>query len=271
MGTIGFVGGGNMAEALIKGIIVGNVYSPDDILVSDVRLERVEVLAKKYHVRTVDKNADLAARADIVVLSIKPQNMTDALMSIKKAVKADTLVVSIAAGIKIADIEAALGDMAIVRVMPNTPALIGEGISAVYANEKAKSRIQEAESILTAVGEVVVIETEELMDAVTAVSGSGPAYYFLLMEEMIKAAEKLGLTGDIAKKLVLQTAKGAALLAVQAGKKGETAAELRRKVTSPGGTTEAALKVFTQRKFGPLVTEAIKKACDRGRELAKKT
>ena len=268
MATIGFVGGGNMAEALIKGIIAANVYSPDNIFVSDVRLERLEFLAKRYHVQTVDDNAQLAAKADILVLSVKPQNMTEALQSIKAAIKANTLVISIAAGIKTSNNTDVLGDIATVRVMPNTPALIGAGAAAMFANTKAAGKLEKAESIFSSVGEVVVIDNEDLMDAVTAVSGSGPAYYFLLTEEMIKAAVELGLPEDTAKNLVLQTAKGAALLATEADKKGETPAQLRQKVTSPGGTTEAALKVFADGKFGPLVEAAIKKACERGKQLS---
>ena len=244
MDTIGFLGGGNMAEALIKGIITANVYKPENIFISDIRAERLTYLAKQYGVQTVDENSYLAEKVETLVLSVKPQNMTEVLQGIKDAIQPDILVISIAAGIRVANIAAVLGDVAIVRVMPNTPALIGEGTGALFANDKAKPILERAETIFSSVGSAVVIETEDLLDAVTAVSGSGPAYYFLLTEEMIKAACQLGLPDDIARKLVLQTAKGAALLAVETDKKGETIAELRRKVTSPGGTTEAALKVF---------------------------
>jgi pyrroline-5-carboxylate reductase len=268
MDTIGFVGSGNMAEALIKGIITAKVCAPGNILISDIRPERLQLLSKQYGVQPADSNAALVEKADILVLSVKPQNMTEALESIKDAFKADTLVISIAAGIRVAKIAAALGDVAIVRVMPNTPALISEGASALFANEKAKPMLEKAEKIFAAVGRTVVVENEGLIDAVTAVSGSGPAYYFLLMEEMIKAACELGLPGDVAKDLVLQTAKGAALLAVEADKKGETPAELRRKVTSPGGTTEAALKVFADGNLGPTIAAGIKRARDRSRELS---
>jgi len=220
-------------------------------------------------VQPLHKNADLAAKVDILVLSVKPQNMTEALESIKNDIRQETLVISIAAGIRTAKIAAALGDIAIVRVMPNTPALIGEGASALFANDKAKPMLQKAESIFSAVGKAVVVDDEDLLDAVTAVSGSGPAYYFFLMEEMIKAACQLGLPKNVAKDLVLQTAKGAGLLAVEADKKGESPAELRRKVTSPGGTTEAALKVFAEGKLGPLIAAAIKKAHHRSQQLSK--
>ena len=268
MNTIGFIGSGNMAEALIKGIINVRVYKPGSIFITDIKAERLNFVAQKYKVVPLSNNAELAAKVNILVLSVKPQNMTEALQSIKDAIKPDTLVISIAAGIKVSRIAGALGDIAIVRVMPNTPALIGEGASALFANEKAKPMLDKALSIFSSVGKAVVVKDEDLIDAVTAVSGSGPAYYFLLMEEMIKAAIELGLPETIAKDLVLQTAKGAGLLAIEADKTGETPAELRRKVTSPGGTTEAAMKVFTEGKFGPLVQAALKRACERSKELS---
>ncbi|MHC4478120.1 MAG: pyrroline-5-carboxylate reductase [Planctomycetota bacterium] len=268
METIGFLGGGNMAESLIKGITAAKLYEPGNIFVSEIRPDRLTFLAKEYGVRPTYSNADLAAAVGTLVLSVKPQNMTEALQSAKDAFRTDTLVVSIAAGIRVENIAAVLGNAAIIRVMPNTPALIGEGASALFANEKAKPFLEKAQTIFSAVGKAVVVDDEGLIDAVTAVSGSGPAYYFLLMEEMTKAAEQLGLAGAVAKDLVLQTAKGAALLAVEADKKGESPAELRRKVTSPGGTTEAALKVFADGNLGPLIEAAIKRARDRSQELS---
>lgn len=268
METTGFLGGGNMAEALIRGIIAAGVCKPENIFVSDIRAERLEYLAGQYGVQKANDNGELAAKVDILVLSVKPQNMTEALESIKGVFNPEALVISIAAGIKVASIAAALGDVAIVRVMPNTPALIGEGASALFANEKARAVLKKAETIFSSVGMAVIVDDEDLIDAVTAVSGSGPAYYFLLMEEMIKAASQLGLPEDVAKDLVLQTAKGAALLAASADERGETAGQLRQKVTSPGGTTEAALKVLAEGKFGPLVAEAIKRARDRSQELS---
>ncbi len=268
MDTIGFIGSGNMAEALIKGIISATVCEPANILISDIRPERLKLLCEKYNVTAVKGNTELAAKVDILVLSVKPQNMAEALQSIKDAVRPDTLVISIAAGIKVAKIASAFGNIAIVRVMPNTPALISEGASALFANDKAKPMLDKAMSIFSSVGKAVVVEDENLIDAVTAVSGSGPAYYFLLMEEMVKAAVVLGLPENVAKDLVLQTAKGAGLLAVEADKAGESPAELRRKVTSPGGTTEAALKVFASKDFGQMVNDALTAACDRSKELS---
>jgi pyrroline-5-carboxylate reductase len=266
--TIGFIGSGNMAEALIRGVTAAKVYTPENIFVSDIRVERLQFLLQSYNVIVVESNAELASKADVIVLSVKPQNMTEALGSIKGAVRPDVLVISIAAGIKVAKIADALGGIAIVRVMPNTPALIGEGASALFANDKAKPMLDKAMTIFSSVGKAVVVENEDLIDAVTAVSGSGPAYYFLLMEEMTKAAVELGLPEDVAEDLVLQTAKGAGLLAVEADKSGEKPAELRRKVTSPGGTTEAALKIFAEGNFSPLVQAALKRACERSKELS---
>ncbi len=269
MGTIGFVGGGNMAEALIKGIVKAGIYAPEKVLVSDIRAYRLEFLSEKYGIVAAANNSELAGKVETVVLSVKPQKMSEVLEDLKSAIGADTLVVSIAAGIKVANIAAVLGEMAIIRVMPNTPALIGEGASALFANEPARPKLEKILKIFSSVGRAVVVEDETLMDAVTALSGSGPAYFFLLMEEMVKAGVELGLSESVAKDLVLQTAKGAGLLAVKADKNGEIPAELRRKVTSPGGTTEAAIKVFTDGKIDKLVSAAITRARDRGRELSK--
>ncbi|MDD5063751.1 MAG: pyrroline-5-carboxylate reductase [Phycisphaerae bacterium] len=269
MGRIGFIGSGNMAEALIKGIITARLYKPGNIFISDIRPGRLKQLAKKYKVKQTRGNRDLVSKADIIVLSVKPQNMTDALESIKGAVSGKKLVISIAAGVKVSRIAGVLGNVAIVRAMPNTPALIGEGASALFANDKAKPMLKKAKAVFSAVGKVVVVSNESLIDAVTAVSGSGPAYYFLLMEEMIKAGGKLGLSDDIVRDLVLQTAKGAALLAIDADGRCESPAKLRQKVTSPGGTTEAALKELAKGKFGALINSAIKKARDRSRQLSR--
>jgi len=266
--TIGFVGSGNMAEAMINGVLKANVYRPGKVFVSDIRPERLEYLREHYGVRTAENNAELASSAEILVLSVKPQNMADALESIKDSVRPDALVISIAAGIRTADIAAVLGDLAIVRVMPNMPAWVDEAASVLFANEKAKTRVEIARLIFLSVGEAKVIADEDLIDAVTAVSGSGPAYFFLLMDRMIDAAVELGLPEEIARSLVLQTGKGATLMAEKAAEEGESPAELVRRVATPGGTTEAAFNVFTGGKFGPMVTAAIKKACERSHELS---
>ncbi len=257
-----------MAEALIKGIISAGIYKPACIFVSDVRVERLKQLAKKYKVKPAKNNGELAGKADIVVLSVKPQNMAEALESIKGAISGKKLVISIAAGVRTTTIADVLGDVAIVRAMPNTPALIGEGASALFANAKAKPMLKKAKSIFSAVGQAVVVNNEKLIDAVTAISGSGPAYYFLFTEHLMKAAGKLGLPENVAKSLVLQTAKGAALLAVEADKNNEETSELRRKVTSRGGTTEAAIKVFEQKGIDTIIADATEAAFKRSRELS---
>ncbi len=244
MSTIGFIGSGNMAEALIRGILTAQVYTPRDVFISDVRAERLQELIDKYGVATCSTNAQVVERSETVVLSVKPQIMNEALQSIKGVAKTGKLFISIAAGVRVAKIAGALGDVPIIRVMPNTPALVGAGASALFANARAAGLLDQALSIFSAVGKAVVVQEEGLIDAVTAVSGSGPAYFFLLMEAMIDAGVALGLPAEVAKDLVLQTAKGAGLLAVEADKNGESPAVLRRKVTSPHGTTEAALKVF---------------------------
>jgi pyrroline-5-carboxylate reductase len=271
MDTIGFVGAGNMAEALVKGVIKANVYKPGKVYVSDVKPERLSYLRNHYGVRTAENNADLAAKVDILVLSVKPQNMTQALHSIRTSFKPDVLVVSIAAGIKTTNIAAILGNVAIVRVMPNLPASVDEGASVLFANDRAKSKVEIARLIFLSVGEAIVVEDEELLDAVTAISGTGPAYFFLLMDEMVKAAVNLGLPDDIAKDLVIQTAKGAALLAEKSAQNGETPAQLTRKVATPHGTTEAAFKVFAEKHFSDTVFAAIRRAAERSRELSTET
>ena len=268
MDTIGFIGSGNMAEALIRGIITAGVCEPQDIRISDVRQERLTELADRYGVKGCDSNSQVAEQADIVILSVKPQKMDEALQSLGPVAGNVKLFVSIAAGVKVAKLASVLGDVPIVRVMPNTPALIGQGASALFANEKARPQLDKALSIFSAVGKAVVVEDEDLIDVVTAVSGSGPAYFFLLMEAMTGAAVSLGLPPQIAGELVLQTAKGAGLLATEAAGNGEDPAQLRRKVTSPGGTTEAAVDVLATNGFQRLVDMALTAARDRSRELS---
>lgn len=268
MAKIGFIGSGNMAEAIIKGIIDAHIYHPEDIIISDVRKERLNQLAEQYDIFYMSDNKKLAQSVDILVLSIKPQNMTAVLTEIENSLNKETLVVSIAAGITTSTIAKTLGLIPIIRVMPNTPALIGQGTAVLFANKQAQQRLAEAERIFSAVGFVAAVEDEKLIDAVTAISGSGPAYFFLLMEEMIKTAEKLGLEKQLAEKLVLQTAKGTAMLAIEREKSGEKPEMLRQKVTSPGGTTEAALKVFSKYDFEKIVNEALAAAAKRSKELS---
>ncbi|MBN1457137.1 MAG: pyrroline-5-carboxylate reductase [Sedimentisphaerales bacterium] len=267
MSKIGFIGAGNMAGALVKGIISSKVFPAGDVLVYDIVQKRQDELEKQFGVKAAESSTGLVESADIVVLSVKPQNFTEVLECIKGYVGKEKLVISIAAGITTSKIAKFLPEASIIRVMPNTPALVSEGATAIYSRNAEKNAVDNVVKIFAAVGKAVVVEKEELIDAVTAVSGSGPAYFFLLMEEMIKAGVKLGLSEDVARELVLQTAKGAAILAGKADENKEGPAELRKKVTSPGGTTEAALEVFAEGQFNELVSNALKAACDRSKEL----
>lgn len=269
METIGFIGGGNMAEALIKGVLAAKLYSPKNIFVSDIKHERLEYLKNKYGIKTFDSNKALASNADIIVLSVEPQQLATILDDIKNNFSKDALFISIAAGKKISFFTERLGDIPIIRVMPNTAALIGQAACGVYAPESAKDKLDKALAIFSAVGKTFVLENENLIDAVTATSGSGPAYFFLLMEEMIKAAAELGLTDTMAADLVIQTAKGAALLAENARKSGQNLNQLRNNIVSRGGTTEAALKILEKGNFGPIIKAAMNKAHKRAGELSK--
>jgi pyrroline-5-carboxylate reductase len=268
MAKVGFIGGGNMAEALIKGILSAKVYEKDDIIVSDVSGDRRDYLSREYELEVTEDNTKVANEADILILSVKPQIIDKVLEGIKGELKESGVVVSIAAGVKTEKIKAALGDVPVIRVMPNTPALVGEGASGIFADKKAEKSVPAVKKILDAVGESVEIADEKLMDAVTAVSGSGPAYFFLMMEELIEAGVKEGLEREVAEKLAIQTAKGAAVLAGKARENGESAGDLRKKVTSPGGTTEAALAEFQRAGFTNIVSSAVNSAVKRGKELA---
>lgn len=266
--TIGFIGGGHMAEALISGILKAGVCRPGKIYVSDIRAERLEYLREHYGVRTTSDNAELVSKVDILVLSVKPQTMKDMLQGIKGSVSEETLVISIAAGVTMSLISSILGDLAIVRVMPNMPAWVGQGASALYPNKKAQAKLEAAKIVFASVGKVITVADEGLIDSVTAVSGSGPAYYFLLMQEMIKGGVALGLSEEDAQTLTLQTAKGAALIAEQAVGEGQTPAQLCAQVATPGGTTEAAINVFRASAFGETVSKALRRASERCRELS---
>lgn len=266
--TLGLIGGGNMAQALLKGLIRQGLYAPGHIWVSDIRPEILDTLSRTFGVCTSCDNRAVAAKADLLILAVKPQQMAAVLKEIAGSVREGAVVLSIAAGIRTEKIRSFLPQAPMIRVMPNTPAMVSAGAAALYNAGASQEAMQEALRIFDSVGRTVVVEQEELLDAVTAVSGSGPAYFFLLMEEMLKAAAELGLDGNTARTLVLQTAKGAALLAEEAAARGEMPDSLRKKVTSPGGTTEAALKVFGDYSFGRMVRQALSAAARRSRELS---
>lgn len=262
-----FIGGGNMAGSLIGGLIADG-WNPATIQVSDRDDRQLERLAARFGITTTTDNRAAAARADIVVLAVKPQVMKDVAGELAATIAAHRpLVISIAAGVRESTLRTWLGDgIAIVRTMPNTPALVQSGATALYANPAvSEDQRSSAESIMRAVGLALWVEHEDQLDAVTALSGSGPAYFFLFMEAMQAGGCKLGLPEDTARLLALQTAFGAAKMALESP---EDAATLRRRVTSPGGTTERAISIFQQNDFENLVERAMEAAAGRSRELA---
>jgi len=264
---IGFIGAGNMANSLIRGLLARGA-SPDSLMAADIDSDKLAVLRSECGIATVNSR-DIATTADVVVLAVKPQVMKDACRQLQPALQGRScLVVSVAAGITCEHLQRWLGDgTALVRCMPNTPALVGQGATALYANSRVDATQRTlAENILSAVGLVTWLDNEEAMDAVTALSGSGPAYFFLLMEAMQDAALDMGLDVETARQLTCQTARGAAELAASST---ATTAELRRQVTSPGGTTEMALQQFEAGGLRKLVAKALLAAQQRSRELAK--
>lgn len=266
--TIAFIGGGNMARSLIGGLISGGC-EPNRIWVSDPFMEALKHLEDKFGVHVTDDNAKAAAQADVIVLAVKPQVMKKALGSMRNVAQQNhPLVISIAAGVTEHLIGEGLGgDMAVVRSMPNTPSLLRAGATALYANSKVtEAQREKAESILRSVGIVRWVEQEALLDVVTAVSGSGPAYFFLLMELLDKAGRDLGLPAETARLLSLQTAYGAARMALESA---EDPGKLREHVTSPGGTTAAALEHLTAAGFGETFTAAVRAAADRASALSR--
>ena len=265
---IGFIGGGNMANCLISGLIASG-HSAQQIWVADADQEKLSRLASSMHINTALTNDALIAAVDVVVLAVKPQIIATVIKASKASFdKANVLLVSIAAGINQQSLSQWLGtDTAIVRCMPNTPALVQTGATGLHANQNVTEEQHDlAENIMRSVGISVWVENESELDAVTAVSGSGPAYFFLLMEAMEKAALELGLSQHTAQLLIEQTALGAARIALEST---ESPGELRNRVTSPGGTTEQAIKIFEQGGFTTLVKKALQAANDRSISLSK--
>jgi len=263
---IGFVGGGNMATSLIGGLVADGT-PPGSIRVSDPDTARINALVERFGVQASADNAEVAARCATVVLAVKPQIMGTVVRELAPALAEHApLLVSIAAGVREADINRwAGGDMAIVRTMPNTPALVGCGATALCANAKVDAGQRErAETILKAVGITIWVDDEGQLDAVTALSGSGPAYYFLLMEIMQATGEAMGLDAEAARRLTLQTALGAARIA---NENDGPPAVLRERVTSPGGTTERALVTMREGGIDKVVADGIRGARQRSIEL----
>ncbi|MDR3478221.1 MAG: pyrroline-5-carboxylate reductase [Gammaproteobacteria bacterium] len=266
--TISIIGSGNMGASLVGGLIADD-YPPQKIWVADLDETKLKHLKHQFNVNITTDNHEAVKVAEIVMLAIKPQVLSAVITDLKSTIqKHKPLILSIAAGIRETSLQNWLGgNIAIVRAMPNTPALIGCGASALFANKwVTQEQHNAAESILRSVGLVVWLEDENLMDIVTALSGSGPAYFFLFMEAMQLTAEKLGLPKSIARLLTLQTAFGASRMALESE---ESVAELRKRVTSPGGTTEQAIRVFEEASLRQIVEDALTAAKNRSEELAK--
>lgn len=264
--TLAFIGAGNMSRAIIGGLI-SNQYPADKIWATGTQLEKLEDLKQQGMHTTTDNNAAVAA-ADIVILAVKPQILKAVATAMAAAVQQhQPLIISVAAGIMCNSMEEWLGgNLAVVRCMPNTPALVKQGASGLYANPQVnESQRCQTEQIMQATGIALWVDTESQLNAVTAVSGSGPAYYFLMMEAMIAAGEKQGLSRAVAEQLTIQTALGAAEIARQSDAE---PAELRRRVTSPKGTTEQAILTFIDQGLPEIVANGMQACSDRAEALA---
>ena len=262
-----FLGAGHMAEALIKGLLRSEILSKEEIRVTDLRSERLEYFKAVYGVEGSSDNQAETARAERVVVAVKPQGFSSLLKELKPVCHSEMLLISIAAGISTAWIENLLiPGVRVVRVMPNTPALVGEGMAAVCAGAWAEEAdLALAEKLLSAAGEVVRVE-ESAMDAVTVISGSGPAYLFYLMEAMQEAASRLGLDEVVSRQLIMKTVEGAVRLVRETG---ESPGALKEKVASRGGVTEAVLGTLEEHRVQEAFNVAIQKGFRRSRELGK--
>ncbi len=260
MKKVGFIGGGNMAEAMIKGMTSQGMR---DIIVSEPREDRRKYLEQSYGIKTSESNREIVSSCGIIILAIKPQNMEAVLDEINTAITDDHTVISIAAGVRLPYLSERLKTKKIVRVMPNTPALIQEGITVLSLCECFSDRdISIVREIFMSIGKIITLP-EKYMDAVTALSGSGPAFIALFIEALVEGGMKMGLTSDDARALAVQTAIGTLKLLDT----GMSPSALRNMVTSPGGTTEAGLKVYDDEKLKDIVIKGIEAATKRAQEL----
>lgn len=260
------IGGGKMGSIIAQGLIAHKIISSKDITVTDIDAARLDFLRSSMKLKVSHNNEKAVKNADIIIVAVKPQNMSSTLKEISSAIDKTKIIISIAAGITTGFIESYLAQgVRVLRVMPNTPALIGEGAAAVAKGSCAKkSDVKLAHIIFNAVGISVEVE-EALMDAVTGLSGSGPAYCFLIIEALIDAGEQMGLPRNLAAKLAMQTMLGSALLCLHSDKQ---PAQLREMVTSPGGTTVAGLKALEEGKIRATIISAVEAATKRAKELA---
>jgi pyrroline-5-carboxylate reductase len=262
---IAFIGGGNMGEAILSAVIKNKLAVASDIAVSEIVEARRSDLEKKYKVIATNDNIEVVQNKEVIVLAVKPQVLAEVSSVLKGQLKPDQLIISIMAGKSIATIRAGLEHNCIVRSMPNTPAQIGEGITVWTATPQVTDQQKKwTASILGAMGIEIYADDEKYLDMTTAISGSGPAYVFLFVESLVAAAIKLGFTPEVASKLVLQTLLGSGQLLQKSGK---TPQELRRMVTSPGGTTAEAIAQFEKGGFADLVEKAVIAAYEKAKKL----
>ncbi|MBI3249067.1 MAG: pyrroline-5-carboxylate reductase [Deltaproteobacteria bacterium] len=266
MKKIGFLGAGNMAGALIKGLLSAKLYRPQDMVVSDVLPIQLRKIQRTYKVNGVRNNREVVREAQTILLAVKPQILAQVLAEIQPEVTKEKVFISIAAGVPLRRLEDGLGGNArVVRVMPNTPALLGKGIAVVVRGSKAKPQDEKlALSLFRGVGEALAVKDEALMDPVTGLSGSGPAYVYLFAEALISGGIQEGLSPKVATQLAFQTLEGAVAMLKEAGKSPK---ELRAMVTSPGGTTLAGLSRLEEGQFSATVAAAVGSATRRSKEL----
>lgn len=253
--TISFIGAGAMGEAIIHGLLNGEMVAAQQILAADPRVERRAELEERYGIRTTTSNIEAATAADVLVLAIKPQVLDEVTPDLHGEVPSDALVLSIMAGVTIRQIATGLGIRRVVRAMPNTPARIGQGISVWTATKEVPAaQSEQARAILSALGEEVHVDNEDYLDMATALSGTGPAYVFMFMEAMIDAGVHLGFSRRVAEKLVYQTVRGSVEYASSAG---EHPAHMRNQVTSPGGTSAEAIYHLEKGGLRTVISRAI--------------
>lgn len=265
--TIGFIGAGNMAQAIIDGLIKSG-QPESQIIASNRSVEKINLLQKRYpELKNAANNREVAEIADIIIIAVKPQTLQEALVPLKTLDLSDKLLISVAAGVDCQTFESILGQpLRLVRTMPNTPATLSLSATGMFANPQCGPIDRElAEAIFSAVGICSWISEESQMDLVTAIAGSAPAYYFLFLEAICQSAEAQGMSAETAKQLAVQTALGAATMA---GQSDLSLADLRQQVTSPNGTTHAAITDFKSHQFEKIVDSAIRASVNRGKELS---
>ncbi len=262
---ITFIGGGNMGEAILAAVLDKHLTTVQSITVNDVSQERREYLAKQYGVSVTSDNRQAIAEADVIILAIKPQNLTEVMTNLKGTLTPEQLVLSIIAGARLDTISKGLEHRAVVRAMPNTPAQISRGMTVWTTTGDVTAQQKEwVGSILGTMGHEIAVDNEDQIDMATAVSGSGPAYLFLFVEALVDAAVQLGLSFDMAQELVLTTVLGSGHLIEESDRE---PAELRRMVSSPGGTTAEALKELEKGNFTDLIARAVRAAYERAKQL----